>query len=319
MDKEKEEINKENKTEQNNNKETPKEEIGKVLKVFTNELTFGKNDRQVNVFGLFKYKKNSTNYIVYGDVNDQYNIVYYATAHIKGNSILTLDAKKEEDNNAVKEYIFKITNNESMTDYERLSLKDIDTIEIIGFSKIEVKPEVISSLIELTIPKKKEEQKSLKTTKKKKSPLKTVLLILIIACLGGGAYIFFTNQPDPNMIVKSITCKINYDHQELEAIVYEEKTFNFNNQDNLENIDTLNSYVFNTTNDYLEFVNKGLYFKYMPGDDEDGGYSLDDENNTYKITTKEKIDEEYAEATAYEEVLTYYKSKGYTCEESISQ
>lgn len=297
-----------------------KEEIGKVVKVFTNELTFGKNDRLVNIFGLFKYKKNNTNYVVYADVVNEYNIIYYATAHIKENNILTLDAKKEEDANAIKEYIFKLTSGESLNDYEPLSLDNIETIEIIGFSKIDVKPEILSSLIELTIPK-KEEKTSSKTNKikKKKSSLKTVLLILIIACLGGGAYLYFTNLPDPNAISKNIVCKTNYEHDELEATVYEEKTFNFNNQDTLKSIDNLNSYLFNTTDDYLDFVNRGLYYKYMPDDNTEGGYNLDNNTNTYKVTIKETIDETYTEATAYEEVLSVYKSKGYSCTESINE
>ena len=293
--------------------------IGKTLKVFSNELTFGKNDRLVNIFGAFKYKKNTTNYIVYADTNEKYNIVYYATAHIKDDSVLTLDAKKVEDTNAIKEYIFKVTNSESLSDYEMFNLDKINYIEIIGYSKLEIKPEVFSKLVELTIPKPEQKEKPKENTKKKTSPLKALLIIIILLCIGIGGYIFFTSKPTSEAITKSITCTKNYNHEDLEAVVYEEKKFNFNNRDTLENVDNIESFVFNTPEDYSDFVNRGLYFNYRPDDEVNGGYSLDDDNNTYKIITKDNVDESYNEPIDYEEVLSYYKAEGYICEESINQ
>ena len=45
-----------------------------------------------------------------------------------------------------------------------------------------------------------------------------------------------------------------------------EKDFNFNNLDTLKsvNIDVL--YRFSDENNYLDFINKGLYYTYMPDD-----------------------------------------------------
>ena len=293
--------------------------VGKIVKVFTNELTFGQKERQVYIFGTFKYIKNNTNYIVYSDINNNYNLVYYATAHIKENSILTLDAKREEDSTAIKEYIYKLTNNESLQDYKIINIDNINMIEIIGFNKIEVKPEIISSLINLTIPKEiKEEPQTSQEPSKKKKNSKLLIIILLLAVLSFGAYMYLTSQTQTSGIEKYITCKISYHHKDLNAIVYEEKTLNFNNKDTLETIETLESYVFSNNDDYLDFINKGLYYKYMSSDN-NGGYKQEDENNTFKITTQEKVDISYKEAINYEEVLTSYKSKGYSCDESINE
>lgn len=313
-------LKKENKS-TNTNKTSKKEYSlfqGKVLTIFSNDLQFGKSDRQVNIFGLFRFKENNTNYVVYADVYDQYNIIYYATAHIKGENILALAAKKEEDNNIVKEYIFKLTNKEKLENYEMLSLDNIEYLEIIDFNKIEVKPEIVTTLINLVIPK---EEKAIakNNSKGKKTHSKTIILLLILIIFFYVGAFFLNNKPDQNIISKNILCKINYEHDELEAIFYEEKTFNFDNQDNLQNIDNLSQYVFKTSEDYQDFVNKGIYFKYQPEENNNGGFTLDDETYTYKITYKEYIDDNYSYPTNYEEVLSYYKEKGYTCEESINQ
>ena len=293
--------------------------VGKIVKVFTNDLTFGQKERQVYIHGVFKYNKNNTNYIVYADINNEYNLIYYATAHIKENSILTLDAKKEEDNIAIKEYIYKLTNKESLEDYELININNINMIEIIGFNKIEVKPEIISSLINLTIPNETKEEPIINEgPTKKKNSSKLLIIILLLAVLSFGAYMFLNSKIQTSGIEKYIICKTSYNHKELNAIVYEEKTFNFNNKDTLETIDSLESYVFSTNDDYLEFINKGLFYKYMPTDN-NGGYKQEDENNTFKLTTKEKVDASYKEAINYEDILANFKSKGYSCEESINK
>ena len=49
---------------------------GKVLKVVEYNLTFGESTRLINVYGLFRYKKNNNLYIVYSDTNIQYNYIF---------------------------------------------------------------------------------------------------------------------------------------------------------------------------------------------------------------------------------------------------
>ena len=122
---------------------------GKELKVVEYNLTFGGKARIVNVLGLFRYIKNNSLYVIYTDKDTTYNIINYGSSHIKNDSILSMTPKKE-DEEIIKEYIFKDANKEELNGFEVQSLESINSIEIISSNKLEVKPEVIQSLIEKT-------------------------------------------------------------------------------------------------------------------------------------------------------------------------
>jgi len=132
---------------------------GKTLKVVEYNLTFGSSDRIVNVFSFFKYKNNGNLYVIYTDINTKYELIYYGTGHIKNNNLLTMACKIEEVE-IIKEYIYKLTNNESLENFEVYNLEDINDIEIVSSNKLEIKLEVIRKLEELTIPKKEETKKT---------------------------------------------------------------------------------------------------------------------------------------------------------------
>ena len=288
--------------------------IGKVLKVFTNELTFGSNDDKRNVFGVFKYKKNNVYYVVYSDIKNTYNIVYYGSCYIKNDSIIVLEAKEKEHGEIIKEFIYKIVNKEELSQYEIVNLDTIETIEIVGYSKLEVKTDIEKSLVDITIPKQIDVVVSNENNSKKKSPFAIIMLLLVIMMGGFGYYYFKSNNKVSDDIMGVIVCKKSYSHNELPAVVNEERTFNFDSNDSLMYINNYNNYVFNNSDDYFDFVSKGLYFKYAPNDN-DGGYNLDDDKMTYSVSYKENIGSNYSYPTDYEEVLTYYNNAGYVCEE----
>lgn len=297
---------------------------GKELKVTEYNLTFGKTPRIVNVFGLFKYKKNNNLYVVYSDKGNEYSIVYYGGSHVKNNTILSMSANKEGDEKIIKEYISKITKKGELENFEILSLDKIDEIEIISSNKIEVKPEILNSLVELTIPKKKEDNSSnniKKTTKNKKSPLKMLLILFVLVIIGLGAYMYLAISFPNEETSKVIKCKKVYEHETLNNVEVEyEKDFNFNNLDTLKsvNIDVL--YRFSDENNYLDFINKGLYYTYMPDDIKtDGETFQNNEEYTFRLKTNELVDSSYDKPTNYEEVLSYYTNEGYTCDEDIEK
>ena len=118
---------------------------GKALKVIEYNLSFGQNARLVNVFGMFRYKKNNYLSVLYDDVGSTYSVIIYGGSHIKGNSILSIGCKPE-DVEIVKEYIFKTINGEDLSDFEIISLENIEGIEIISSNRLELKSEVINSL-----------------------------------------------------------------------------------------------------------------------------------------------------------------------------
>lgn len=292
---------------------------GKELKVAENNLTFGVSARMVNVFGVFKYKPNNSLYVIYADVNTKYNFVDYGSSHVKNNSVLSMSCDPSKAEEIIKEYIYKVTNQEELDNFEIISLKEIEQIELISSNKLEIKMEVLNKLVELTIPKKEvaTEEKKVKQLKKK-SPLKTFLLILIILVIGMFAYIYFIILNQEESIAKTITCTKSYNHNELKSVIVdEEQVFNFNNTDTLESVDINNLYKFQTEDSYLDFINRGLYYRYMPDENTEGGWSQDDEAHTFKIITKDRVDTAYNKPTNYEEVLSYYKNEGYTCQENM--
>ena len=126
---------------------------GKTLKVVEYNLTFGSNTRTVNVFSFFKYKNNGNLYVIYTDTNTKYELLYYGIGHQKNTSLLTMSCKIEEQE-IIKEFIYKLTNNESLENFEIYNLENITDIEIVSSNKLEVKPEVLYQLTELLIPKK---------------------------------------------------------------------------------------------------------------------------------------------------------------------
>lgn len=289
---------------------------GKELKVVEYNLTFGSSARIVNVESIFKYKKNNNLYIIYSDTPNSYNIIYFGSSHIKANSVLSMECKDKKDEEIIKEYIYKVTNEEELTDYEIISLDKIEEIEIISSNKLELKKETIDKLIELTIPK-KEEQASNKNKTKKKNPLKTFLVLVILISLAMGGYYIYTNYLNKQEISKQITCTKTYNHETLKAKVEEEQVFSFDINDNLEKIDITKLYRFNSEEEYYDFINTGTYYKYMKDENTEGGWDKIDEELTFKTTEINRVDIGYKKPTYYEEVLSYYKNDNYTCNEKV--
>lgn len=293
---------------------------GKELKVAETNLTFGVSARMVNVFGVFKYKPTNSLYVIYADVNTKYNFVDYGSSHVKNNIILSMNCDPKKTEEIIKEYIYKVTNQEELDNFEIISLQDIEEIELISSNKLEIKMEVLNKLVELTIPKKEEKLEEKKEKKKKKSPLKTFLLILIILVIATLASLYLTTKNQEETIAKTITCTTTYDHDQLEyVIVDEEQVFNFNNNDTLSSVDISKLFKFQTEESYLDFINKGLFYRYMPEENTEGGWNQDDEAHTFQIITKERVDTAYNKPTSYEDVLPYYKNQGYECTENIEK
>lgn len=292
--------------------------IGKTLKVVEYNLTFGNNARLVNVFSCFKYKKTNSLYLLYSDVDTKYSIIYFGSSHIKEKSILSMECKNKEDEEIIKEYVYKLTNNEASEDFVPLSLDAIEEIEIISSSKLEVKPEIINKLVELTIPKKEVQQEKIKPTKKKSSK-KMFLILLILFTLAVVAYLCLTTLQNKDATEKSIICVKHHKLDELDANLEEKIIYNFDHRDNLLTINTNKVYSFLSEEAYQDFIIKGTIYKYMPDDDIDGGYTQNDKELNFKVITKEKVDSSYNKPTNYEEVFNVNKREGYSCSESVEK
>lgn len=295
---------------------------GKILKVKQNNLQFGAVDRYVNVLGCFKYKINGNVYIIYCDIDTKYSVVYYGSGHVRYELSLCMPIRnKEIEEEIIKEYIFKVTNNEPLDNFDVISLETVTDIEIIDSTKLELKHEILTNLIDKVIPKtevKEEIKKEEPSKNKKKVSMKPVLLGVLVA-IGFMFlyYILFVATPDEGGIAKSITCKKNYQHEELEAVVEEVNKYNFNVNDELKFINTTLNYQF-IEEEYQDFIMRGIYYKYMPSSKSDS-WSKDDNNYLFITNTKTVVDTSYSEPTNYETVLAHYKVLGYTCTEKIEE
>ena len=156
------------------------------------------------------------------------------------------------------------------------------------------------------------------TKKKKNNPLKPLLIILIIIILIIGSSYFLLGGTPKDNTKTNIICTKTYQHETLNAKVEETNTYNFDLNDELQTIDTTMIYKFDKSS-YQDFILKGTYYKYMPSSDTEGGWDKNDEEYTFKVVTKKRVDTSYTEPTNYEEALSYYKENGYTCEEKIME
>lgn len=297
---------------------------GKELKVVEYDLKFGQKPRMVNVFGVFKYKPNNNLYVIYADVDTTYSYVSYGSSHVKNDSVLSMSCNKDKDEEIIKEYIFKVTKKEKLDDFEIISLDNISDIEIISSNNLEIKKEVMNKLVELTIPKKKEEKVESKTAskkKKRKSGYKIMLLLVLVLILVGLFYFYTKPKENEDMVAKDFVCTKSYEHDELDGVIVdEEHQYKFNNSDILLEIDSVTLYRFDSEDNYFNFINNSLYYKYMPnGDDTIGGWTPDNENYTFKMIENIEVDEGYDGATNYEEILASSRKAGYTCNENVEK
>lgn len=294
---------------------------GKVLKVVEYNLTFGESTRLINVYGLFRYKKNNNLYIVYSDTNIQYNYISYGSSHIKDKSVLSMAVSTKEEEEIIKEYIFKVVNHEELSNFEMISLEKIDGIELISSNKLEIKGDVLKTLIDLTIPQIKKEEKVAKEVTvqpKKKGNKKVLFIFLFLILVAGGGYGYLQMRPKENKVIKTFTCTKTYQHNTLKAKVEEENTYHFGNSEKLEFYEEKKNYQFLTAEDYQDFINKGLIYRYIP-EGNDSSFKQNEKKYNFQTYVKKTVDVSYDKKTTYEEALQEVKDEGYTCEEKVGE
>ena len=290
---------------------------GKTLKVKVSQLEFGTSDRYVNILGCFKYIPNGNIYIVYTDTDLKYNVVHYGNGHVRQGGVLCMSCRSKDEEEVIKEYIFKVSNNEGLESFEAYPLGDVSDIEIIGSTKLEIKMEVLLDLVGKVIPKEeKEEVKEVKSKKKKKKKsFGSVLLGIIIAFIILGGIYYIVSMFTTDIVAKSITCSKSYPDDSINAVVIEENKYSFNVTDTLEGLETTYTYQF-TEEAYNEFFLRGIHYKYMENSDD---WSKDDIEYIFRVITKRSIDSSYDEPKDYEEAIKYYKDNGYSCIEEIER
>lgn len=296
---------------------------GKMLKVKQTNLEFGAHERYVNILGCFKYKPNGNVYVVYTDVDNKYSVVYYGSGHVRQDMMLCMQCRDKNEEEYIKEFIFKVTQKDDLSNFDWLSLDNVSCIEIIGSTNLELKQETLSELMNVMFPKEEVEDNvavspnkiEKKVKKKKKKSLIVLLLMVVVIFLIIIFNIWFSGDT-ATRIDKSITCVKNYENKEVNAMVEETNKCNFNINDELIYVDKKFVFQFNEE-DYQNFMLRGNYYKYIPESEDDVEWVIDDDEYLFTVTSKINVGVGYKKPTNYEEVLTYYKNDGYKCTEEI--
>ena len=296
---------------------------GKKIKVAELELKFGNKVRYVNVFSVFRYKPSNILYVIYADVNRNESYVSYGTSHVKGSTILSMTSNNKQDDDIISTYISEVVGEKKLSNYEIISLDEVEEIEIISSKNLKVDKDTYDKLIKMTIPVDKVEvdDNKDKVSKKKKSPILTLLIILLLLIIVGGGYFvvpgFFNKEPDT---FKSIVCTKSYESKDLSNVnIVEEKNYFFDSSDKLRKLDVFITYNFLNEDSYYDFVNKSLYYNYRPDETEDtkGGYKLDDDSKVFSTYASTIVDDSYLDPVDYEEIISANGKENYKCEEKI--
>ena len=201
----------------------------------------------------------------------------------------------------------KLIDNNYQEEYEIISLDKVNSIQVIDEVICDVDVD-ISKLNDITIPKPKVVKEEV--VPKRKVNFTIVFLLVFILVV---AMFFFFNPEVINGKNVYYTCSKSYDHEKLPASVIENVELEFNGHGTIIDIKVKSDYIFNDVNYYKEFRDNSYFYQYIEKGDT---YKFDDDNYTYRLFSKIDTSNDYFMPSKLEELLTYYKDKGYSCKEN---
>jgi len=282
--------------------------IGKKIRINDYKFTYGKEVMYVNVYGAFKSVKSGNKYVIYSYIDDvnKKNKLYYGSVFVRNNELVVMLSKDTKED-SVKEFTTDILSDKNEDNYEIISLKDIDSIQIIDDAPVSFDVDM-NKLYDKTIPK-------VKVTKKEDKPKKRVSIgyIFLILFIIVVALFFFVNPEALKGKDKEYTCTKSYTHEKLPANINEKVELVFTSKNVISTINITSDYVFNDTDYYKEFRDNSYFYQYIEKGDT---YKFDDDNYTYRLFSKIDTSNDYFMPSKLEELLTYYKDKGYSCKEN---
>ena len=152
--------------------------IGKKIRINDYKFTYGKEVMYVNVYGAFKSVKSGNKYVIYSYIDDvnKKNKLYYGSVFVRNNELVVMLSKDTKED-SVKEFTTDILSDKNEDNYEIISLKDIDSIQIIDDAPVSFDVD-INKLYDKTMPKVKVIKKEDKP--KKRVSIGYIFLILFI-------------------------------------------------------------------------------------------------------------------------------------------
>lgn len=278
--------------------------IGKKLKVNDYKFTYGQETVVVNLYGVFKNIKNGNKYAIYSYDNNNSKLCY--GTFYKRNNEAVIMTSKENPKDVVKEFVDFILKNDKNDQFEVITLKEINSIQIIDEYTADFDVD-IAKLYDLTIPK--PIIKEIPKETKKKKPISIAAIFFTLFIIVVIAFFFF----NPEVIIgkdRHYSCVKNYYHSSIPSSVSEQINLTFNGKENIKSIDIINDYKFNDTNYYEEFRDKGYFYQYIKDVD---AHKFIDESNTYRVFSKIDITGDFFLPTSEKELIEYYENNKYIC------
>ena len=277
--------------------------IGKVLKVFSNDINGNVDDRKVAVFGAFNHLKYMNRYIIFAIIGEYGNKkLCYGSVHQKKDSLIVFGTP-ESNVPIIDDFTNSLLNNNiDPKDYKVLDISDCEKIELISYNQkdFDKLPELDSLTIE------KEAPKSVAKTNKKESSATLYILLVIFILLGLGVTYLYLNPSILKEELKQLSCQKEAYNEKVNMNYHSERIVRFNREEEPVSINTTDTYKFDNIdayNDFKENKKENTYFT-------SGEYKYNDDALELKIFTEEKtiIDN-------YDEMKSYLKNEKYTCTE----
>ena len=278
---------------------------GKILKIASNDLYGNATDRTVSVFAAFNHLKYMNKYVIfsYTDELDK-KILHCGSIHLKSNALVIFEVNKEVlpyIDTFVEQYL---DNKLDDKEYEIIDLSNISKVELVSSSSFEF--EKVHELDNMSIKKEIDINES--ENGKKKPVFLYFLLFIMIILLIGVTYLYF--NPDMfDIPLKELKCDSEMFNNKLDMKYIKELDIKFDKNDRPKTINGIDTYVFLDNDSYQTFKNSDKQNEYF---NKKGEYKYNDNLLQLKIF--------YTEETVidnYDELFSYLKQEGYTCQESV--
>ncbi len=285
--------------------------FGKRLKIKDYKFTFGKTNEDFNVFGCFKYRSNL--YTIYQDITNP-TTLYYGTCHISKNVLVVMALDKKDNVVGIQNFIMKVYNEEDLTDYQILSLVNVEKIEIISFNSFSMKEEVIKKLTELTIPKDSVVEKKRIEIVKPSNPVLYVVSFFLVCLSIVGAVIYF-NRDSLFGRERAVVCTKKKEKR-YNSNVVEDVTLYFYKSKQISSLVFADTFTFKDSNEFDNFALTGKYYHvFEKVNSEDLSIISSVEEKKYNISYSVVADLDYSGPRDYNQVLEYYTTSGFKCKE----
>ena len=276
--------------------------IGKKIKLNDYKFTYGQETIILNVYGAFEDNKSGNKYVIYSYDN---NKLFYGSFFIK-NSEAIIMVSKGNPKEIIWDFINLLLEGKKNEKYEIISLKEVETIQIIDEYEANFKVDM-NKLFDLTIPKPVVEEVIKTSNKKKAFSIATfffaIFVLIVIA-------FFFIN---PQVIIgknRYYVCNKTYSLSGIPVSVNDEVKLNFNSRGKIVDISIISDYVFSSSKYYNDFKEKGYFYQYM---EEGDTYKFIDDNYTYRLFSSINIDNDFFLPDDEFELISHYNENNYIC------